>query len=358
MTANAVCSISLDPPLMLISLDNRTKMKELVSHGSRFSVNVLSSDQSGLADRFANRWTWSPSSPEFRPLAETPVLDRSLASVVSETIIPAGDHTIVLGRVLDLEHCDGTPLIFFRGKWTSFPGPDDVFLLNRAEFTQKLKMRLPTDPHRMALVAIDLTRGHLDEEVATMPLPLGSSAHVVAQSRKAMLAMRAWGCPVIHVTLAFEPADVTRNPFFAAVDEAGASIIPWSGGKLLRDHNPKGSPQAEIHPQLAPQLDEIVIEGKRRYSAFFDTDLDEVLRRLDVSTVVLVGVNTNTSLLHTAFDAFCRDYEVVVLSDCSISVYGSDLHELALRDVEYCVGWVATAEEFLQRVGDRLSAIG
>jgi nicotinamidase-related amidase len=77
-----------------------------------------------------------------------------------------------------------------------------------------------------------------------------------------------------------------------------------------------------------------------------------------VSTVVLVGVNTNTSLLHTAFDAFCRDYEVVVLSDCSISVYGSDLHELALRDVEYCVGWVATAEEFLQRVGDRLSAIG
>jgi nicotinamidase-related amidase/flavin reductase (DIM6/NTAB) family NADH-FMN oxidoreductase RutF len=355
MTANAVCSISLDPPLMLISLDNRSKMRDLLDVGSRFSVNVLSADQSGLADRFANRWTWSPSNPAFRPLANAPIMDGSLASVVceAETITPAGDHTIVLGRVLDLEHREGTPLIFFRGKWTSFPGADDVFLLNRAEFTEKVHARLPTDRDKMALIAIDLTRGHLDEAVATMPLPPGAGAQMVAQSRKAIEAMRGWGRPVIHVTLSFEAADVLRNPFFTAVDDAGASIIPWSGGRRLRDHNPKGSPQAEIHPDLAPAPGEVVI-GKRRYSAFFETDLDDVLRELGVSTVVLLGVNTNTSILHTALDALCRDYEVVVLSDCSISVYGSDLHELALRNVEYCVGWVSLTDAFIASVEARV----
>jgi nicotinamidase-related amidase/flavin reductase (DIM6/NTAB) family NADH-FMN oxidoreductase RutF len=351
MTANAVCSISLDPPLVLVSLDNRTKMRDLVTTGTRFSVNVLAVGQVGLADKFANRWSWSPRDPTFRSIAGTTALDGSLASVVceAETIHPAGDHTIVLGRVVDLDVRDGTPLIFYRGKWTSFPGPEDVFMIDRANFREKLRERLPADPRKLALLSLDFTGGHFDPELATMPLPPKVSSAVVERSRTVVQAVRSWQRPVVHVTLSFGPDDALRNPFFRAVDELRASIIPWSE-RRLQDHNPKGSPQAEIIPSMAPVEGEPVIDGRSRYSAFFETRLDEILEELEIETLVIIGMNTNTTILHTALDAFCRDYEVIVLSDCTTSVYGPDLHELALRDIEFCVGWVAESSEFVAHV--------
>jgi nicotinamidase-related amidase/flavin reductase (DIM6/NTAB) family NADH-FMN oxidoreductase RutF len=351
MTANAVCSISLEPPLVLVSLDNRTKMRDLVTEGVRFSVNVLSVGQVGLADQFANRWSWSPSDPTFRTLGGSTALEGSLVSVVceAETVSPAGDHTIVLGRVIDLDVRDGTPLIFYRGKWTSFPGPEDVFLIDRANFREKLRTRLPADPSKLALLALDFTGGHFDPEAATMPLPPEVSAAVVQRSQAVLHAVRAWGRPVVHVTLSFGPDDVARNPFFRAVDELNASVIPWSE-RRLRDHNPKGSPQAEIIPAMAPLEGEPIIDGRSRYSAFFGTKLDDVLEDLGIETLVIIGMNTNTTILHTSLDAFCRDYEVIVLSDCTTSVYGPDLHELALRDIEFCVGWAVESHEFVAHV--------
>jgi nicotinamidase-related amidase len=127
-------------------------------------------------------------------------------------------------------------------------------------------------------------------------------------------------------------------------------LIPWRKTRI-RDHNPHGSPQAAIIDELAPLPGEFVIDDKRRLSAFFGTALEDTLRELEIDTVVLAGVNTNTSILHTAFDAFCRDFKVVVLSDCTISMYGPDLHDLALKNIEYAIGWVTLASEFLPRLG-------
>lgn len=351
MTANAVCSISLDPPLVLVSLDDRSKMRNLVGVGNRFSINVLSTQQVGLADQFANRWSWSPTDPRFRELGGSTVLDGSLATLVceAERTMPGGDHTMVLARVVALGVEDGAPLLFYRGRWTSFPGPEDVFILDRRTFRRKIQTRLPTNVGGLALLALDFTRGHFDPTLATMPLPPKVAAAVLDRSCAVLGAVRSWGRPVIHVTLAFGPDDVTRNPFFRAVDELQASIIPWSE-RRLRDHNPRGSPQAEIVPEMAPLEGEPRLEGRSRYSAFFETRLDEVLTEHAVTTIALVGMNTNTTILHTALDAFCRDYEVVVLSDCVTSVYGPDLHELALRNIEFCLGWTAESQDFVAQV--------
>ena len=83
------------------------------------------------------------------------------------------------------------------------------------------------------------------------------------------------------------------------------------------------------------------------------TDLRLLLDTLGVKTVVLMGINTNTCVLNTAFTAFNFDYRVVVLSDCVASMYGDDLHVLGLQNVARCLGWVITNEQFFDKISER-----
>ena len=69
-----------------------------------------------------------------------------------------------------------------------------------------------------------------------------------------------------------------------------------------------------------------------------------------MKNVVLMGINTNTCVLNTAFTAFNFDYRVVVLSDCVASMYGDDLHVLGLQNVARCLGWVITNEQFFEKL--------
>jgi len=95
-----------------------------------------------------------------------------------------------------------------------------------------------------------------------------------------------------------------------------------------------------------------VIPTKRRLDCFYQTDLDHLLRGLKAETVVLAGVNTNTCVLNTAFAAFNRDYRVVVVEECVASMYGDDLHVLALENIARCLGWVFPLDHFLELLSD------
>ncbi len=85
--------------------------------------------------------------------------------------------------------------------------------------------------------------------------------------------------------------------------------------KLWGPHAIRGSWGAQVIDELKPQPGDFIVE-KRRYSAFFETDLDLLLRELGVDTVVLTGILTEICVKHTAADAFFRGYRVVVLEDC------------------------------------------
>jgi ureidoacrylate peracid hydrolase len=119
--------------------------------------------------------------------------------------------------------------------------------------------------------------------------------------------------------------------------------------------NVEGSIYAEILPELAPQRDEPVVV-KRRYSAFYGTDLELVLRGLRTETVFVLGVNTNNCVLATVFDAFSRDLRVVVLADACGSMNGEDYHRAALRQVEAALGFTMTVAEFADLVARRRGA--
>jgi flavin reductase (DIM6/NTAB) family NADH-FMN oxidoreductase RutF len=120
MTANAFMSVSLDPPLVLVSIDRRTKMCGLLYEGSRYGVSVLCETQSALSDRFAGRAA-NGADPRFDVVRETPLVDGALAHFVArvERSYWGGDHSLFLGRVEYARQHSGAPLLFHGGRYVS-----------------------------------------------------------------------------------------------------------------------------------------------------------------------------------------------------------------------------------------------
>ncbi len=120
-TANAVASLSLEPPLVLACLDLGSRTLVAVEHARRFGVNVLAADQAPLAQRFSTKdphpekWDGVPWGEE----AGSPRIDSVLIWLGCELrdVHQGGDHAIATGRVLELDVGDGEPLIFHRGRY-------------------------------------------------------------------------------------------------------------------------------------------------------------------------------------------------------------------------------------------------
>ena len=128
MTANAFMSVSLQPPLILISVDRRAKMNNLLGEGVRYGVSVLEERQSVLSDRFAGRVTDGPE-PEFELVHETPLVEGALAHLVARVVRSywGGDHSLFLGRVEYVRYGEGTPLLFHGGGYGRVAGNPRVF---------------------------------------------------------------------------------------------------------------------------------------------------------------------------------------------------------------------------------------
>ena len=121
LTANAVCSLSLEPLLLLACFDNAARTLPVIRAAGRFGVNVLAEGQADLARTFASKL---PENEKFAGIAHTvhdgiPVLEGALAWVGCEATewIAGGDHTIALGAVTAAEAGSGAPLIFYRGAY-------------------------------------------------------------------------------------------------------------------------------------------------------------------------------------------------------------------------------------------------
>lgn len=198
------------------------------------------------------------------------------------------------------------------------------------------------DPRTTAMVCIDLHRGHLDPRVATLPLPPEQCRRVIASTRELLEKLRGAGVPVIHVLTEYrESAEIAANPFWAAVHDD-----PTKARRGILRHNLAGSPGTEPIPELLGPGDRLV-RTKKRYSAFYATDLDFLLRSLGARAVILAGVNTNSCIQCAAFEACNRDYLVVVAAECVDTMDGDDLHRFALENIRRALGWVLTNEGIL-----------
>ncbi|MFD3820944.1 flavin reductase family protein [Streptomyces sp. NPDC058625] len=127
MTATAFLSVSLDPPLVLVSLREGSRMDDLLDEQPLWSVSVLSESQRHIAGRFAMKGRISDrllfeDIPYVRgEHSGAPLVGGALATLEcrTEQRVPAGDHTLVIGRVLtaDVPSADGGPLTYFRGRY-------------------------------------------------------------------------------------------------------------------------------------------------------------------------------------------------------------------------------------------------
>ena len=120
MTANAVMSLSLSPPLVVVSVDKSASMHGLLQKAEGFAINILKQEQEDLSVRFAQRGP-----KDFADLATkvaqtgAPILTDALAYVDCKLvqIAAAGDHDMFIGQCLAGEGGDGAPLIFFGGRY-------------------------------------------------------------------------------------------------------------------------------------------------------------------------------------------------------------------------------------------------
>jgi nicotinamidase-related amidase len=167
----------------------------------------------------------------------------------------------------------------------------------------------------------------------------------------------------------------SRNPYF----QEGRAIIPnlqkllgesrkrgfpiiFACDSFLKDdfifkgkmkiHSLRGTEGAEVVDELKPEPTDIILP-KRRFSAFFKTDLDQTLRVLGVDTIVVTGITTEVCVLVTVMDGLSHDFSVILLEDCSAS-RSKEFHQECLhlyRDFAlYPLLRIMTLEEFLKEL--------
>lgn len=206
---------------------------------------------------------------------------------------------------------------------------------------------LELDPGRTALLVIDMQNdfGSPGGMFDRAGIDISGIRAAVAPTRRVLDACREVGIPVVYVAMQ-HPADLAN---------AGPE-----GGPHLAKHRPlgvgdgstlvAGTWNTQIVDELAPLAGEAVVP-KHRYSGFFETELDDLLRGLGVTHLLVTGCTTSICVESTVRDAMFRDYTCVVLEDCTAEPLGAAAartnHEASLLNIEVLFGWVASSGALL-----------
>ena len=176
------------------------------------------------------------------------------------------------------------------------------------------------------LLVIDMQRFFLDRESHAF-LPEGLEA--IPLMKELIKAFRNKGRPIV---------------FTKHIHPRGSD--PGNMGKWWSDVMWEGSHYLDIHPDIELQTGDKVVQ-KDRYDAFLRTDLEQFLRSNGVSQIVITGVMTNLCCETTARTAFCRDFEVFFVHDCTAAA-SQEHHNSALRNLAYGFAVLVSADEILK----------
>ena len=180
----------------------------------------------------------------------------------------------------------------------------------------------------------------------------------VVPTSEVLAAARRNGVPVIYLKMAFK-ADLSDagpmdSPNYVRHQSLGVGTAVRSpDGResrvLVRD-----TWNSDILPELAPKSGDIVLY-KHRFSGFFETELDTVLKRLGTKHLIVTGCTTSICVEATIRDAMFRDYSCVLLEDCTGEPIGHDLprsnHDASLLTIQVLLGWTSTSREFIRALG-------
>jgi len=186
------------------------------------------------------------------------------------------------------------------------------------------------NPPASALLVVDMQRFFLDEASPTFTC---GGLPILPNIRRLMDAFRQANRTVIFTQHVHHP------------DHLDSGIMGWWWEGMCLE----GSPESEIHADIAPLPGEKVI-SKHRYSAFYNTDLETVLRVQKIEDVVIAGVMTNMCCESTARDAYYRDYRVFLPADGSGSI-NEEMHLASLLNIAFGFAYVTTSADLARQVG-------
>ena len=184
---------------------------------------------------------------------------------------------------------------------------------------------------KSALLVVDMQYFFLDP--ASPTYTCGGQA-IIPNIQKIIRSFRQAGRPVIYSRHVHHP------------DGLDAGIMGWWWEGMCLE----GSPESEIHRDIAPIGNEKVI-NKHRYSAFYNTDLETILRTLKVEDLVMTGIMTNMCCESTTRDAYFRDYRVFFTADGTGSVT-EEMHLASLLNIAFGFAWVTDIDTVLAQIQD------
>ena len=188
---------------------------------------------------------------------------------------------------------------------------------------------------RSALLVIDMQKGFLSP---ASPLFIDGAPATVPACAEVIDACREWKIPVFFVTRSYraDGSDVEHTRRRAWL--AGGKPLSPGCAEEISDAMPEefGADPGDYHVR------------KPRYSAFFRTELDLLLRRLGITRLLLAGTTTPNCIRTTCYDAISLDYAVTVLSDCTSSQTPA-IQEANLRDMARVGAEILSSAEFLRR---------
>ncbi|MCA1707025.1 MAG: cysteine hydrolase [Actinobacteria bacterium] len=214
---------------------------------------------------------------------------------------------------------------------------------------------LPLEPSSTAVVVVDMqndfgAEGGMFDRAG---IPISGIRSVVAPTARVLAAARAAGMQVVYLTMQFEPdlsdAGGPNAPNLAIHRRLGlgdpvAAPHGREGRILVRD-----TWNTEILSELAPEEGDIVVP-KHRFSGFFETDLDAILKERGITSLVFTGCTTSVCVESTLRDAFFRDYRCLLLEDCCAEPIGGDLvrsnHDASVLTIQMLFGWVSDSSRF------------
>ena len=219
--------------------------------------------------------------------------------------------------------------------------------------------RIALDLARSAVIVVDMqndfgSQGGLFDHAG---IDISIIRRAIEPTRKVLAAARNAGIRIIYLKMGFRPdlsdlgAEDSPNRLRHLRFGVGqASIAPdgRQGRFLVRD-----TWNTDIVAELTPQAGDLVLY-KHRFSGFYETELDNVLRRLETRNLIFTGCTTSVCVDSTIRDAMFRDYRCVLLADCTGEPIGGDLarsnHEASLLTVQALLGWVSSSQRFVQAI--------
>jgi nicotinamidase-related amidase len=189
--------------------------------------------------------------------------------------------------------------------------------------------KLTLKPDKSALLVIDMQKFFLDPKSPSFTC--GGLA-ILPTLRRLIAAFREHERPVIYTRHVHHPGGL----------DGGITGWWWEGMCL------EGSPDSEIHDDLTQRpSDKVVL--KHRYSAFYNTDLETVLRCLGIEDLVVTGVMTNMCCESTARDAYFRDYRVFFLADGTGSI-NEEMQLASLVNLAFGFAYVTSADRIIREL--------